>query len=46
MNFLPLEVIMVIPIVDDECLEAAGCLRFYPVLEDEAKDSTSHLKVT
>ena len=31
--------------MDNECLEATCCLRFDPVLEDEAEDSTGHLRV-
>ena len=34
-----------IPIVDDECLEAAGGLRLNPVFEDEPQDATGHLRV-
>ena len=30
--------------MDDERLEATSCLRFYPVLENEAQDSTGHLE--
>ena len=32
--------------MDDERLEATSCLRFDPVLENEAQDSTGHLEET
>ena len=34
----------VIPVMDNEGLEATCGLRFDPVLEDEAQDSTGHLR--
>ena len=35
---------LISPVVDDERLEATSRLRFDPVLENEAQDSTGHLE--